>query len=362
MIVWFNCKISDVRPTPQPRHNLLSPSRVDIAKYSFASFEPLIPLTSKFIFNLEMADGHKDQQPEMQQWLESIFPKDKLILNWYRCNNLAQWNEMKEVINSIDDDLIFPAGNEDHVFLDSSIDVFQSCLEFVKNSDAYNTVFGTSHWPESIRSAAFFNAAVYKDCALFPMENNDSLRVMKKEFFNWYIDQVRDPNMLIFRTENWNAITLPKNNVVIPLKEQCRHFDGYNHVGSDPNIVPPLDIPAGFFERDIKIRYGFDDVLPGWVNINPTAENLLAVSDKNATDYRWCLEDIPLFWKSRISEIAVNDSRDEQILQEARDTNLLLTTRVNINWPHFGITFDASNLPPAEWINDYTLALEFSND
>ena len=364
MIVWFNCKISDIRLSHQNRFNLDNPSRVDVAKYSFASFEPLIPLTSKFIFNLEMADAHKDQQQEMQEWLESIFPADKLIMNWYRCDNLAQWNEMRELINSIDDDLIFPAGNEDHIFLDSNIEVFKNCLDFVKNSDAYNTVFGTSHWPESIRSASYYNASVYKNknCAMFPMQNNDALRVMKKEFFNWYIDQIKDPNMLIFRTENWNSVVLPMNNIVVPMKEQFRHFDGYSHVNVDPNIVAPLTIPPGFFQNSITVKYGFDDLDPTCVNINPIKQNLFAVSKSDSTDYKWCLEDIPAFWQSRIKDTIVNENVEHDVLREERDKHLLLSTRVKIDWPHFNITFDESNYPPADWINDYTLALEFNDD
>ena len=56
MIIWFNCKITDVRLNPQSivRYNLRNDNRFDVARYSFASFAPLEPLTTKFIFNLEM--------------------------------------------------------------------------------------------------------------------------------------------------------------------------------------------------------------------------------------------------------------------------------------------------------------------
>ena len=53
MIVWFNCKITDERLNPQNiiRYNLRDDNRFDVARYSFASFAPLEPLVSKFIFN-----------------------------------------------------------------------------------------------------------------------------------------------------------------------------------------------------------------------------------------------------------------------------------------------------------------------
>ena len=56
MIVWFNCKITDNRLNPEniERYNLRNDNRFDVARYSFASFAPLAPLVSKFIFNLEL--------------------------------------------------------------------------------------------------------------------------------------------------------------------------------------------------------------------------------------------------------------------------------------------------------------------
>jgi hypothetical protein len=133
MIVWFNCKISDIRPNPQPRYNLRHDDRFDIAKYSFASFAPLSPLVSKFIFNLEMADAYVGREADMEAWLKSVLPADKLELNWFRCDTKEQWEDLRNQVNELDDDLIFPAGNEDHVFMDSSITVIEELLELIKN-------------------------------------------------------------------------------------------------------------------------------------------------------------------------------------------------------------------------------------
>ena len=157
MIVWFNCKISDIRPNPQPRYHLRDDNRFNVARYSFASFVPLLPLISKIVFNLEMADGHSRQQAEMEEWLRKIFPEDKLIINWYRCNNIAQWREMQAVFNEIDDNLIFPAGNEDHIFMDSNHNVLKQCMHGVNHTPEINATIMTSHWPESVRAAHHFD-------------------------------------------------------------------------------------------------------------------------------------------------------------------------------------------------------------
>lgn len=362
MIVWFNCKISDIRPNPQPRYHLRNDNRFDIARYSFASFVPLLPLISKIVFNLEMADGHAHQQAEMEEWLREIFPADKLIINWYRCNNIAQWREMQTVFNEIDDDLIFPAGNEDHIFMDSKPDILKSCLNGTKLNDAVNIVVMTSHWPESIRAAHHFNGIHFSQglWSCYQTGNNDAIRIMKKEFFNWYIDQVKNPDMFVFRTEQWNAIALPENLLVVPTKEQFRHFDGYTHVGIGAEYVPPLEIPPGFFDKNITIKYGFSERDSNCVNVNPTVENLYA-ADGIGTDYKWCLEDIPAFWKPYIKEIIIADDIDEIAMKEARDINLLTMSRLHFSWPHYGVNFDESNYPPVEWLNPHMLLAEFSD-
>ena len=375
MIVWFNCKISDIRPNPQPRYHLRDDNRFDIARYSFASFVPLLPVISKIVFNLEMADGHSHQQAEMEDWLRKIFPEDKLIMNWYRCNNIAQWREMQTIFNEIDDNLIFPAGNEDHIFMDSNIDVLQNCIHWssvpqtnliwpkeIDPSSPINAVIMTSHWPESIRAAYHFSGTQFGSMPsiMYSIGNNDAIRIMKKEFFDWYIDQVKDPDMFVFRTEHWNAITLPENLLVVPTKEQFRHFDGYAHVGIGADYSPPLEIPPGFFEQSITIKYGFDEHDPDCVNINPLTENLYA-ADGVGTDYKWCLEDIPAFWKPYIKEIITAPGIDESAMKEARDINLLTMSRLHFEWPHYGVRFDESNYPPTAWLNPHMLLAEFSD-
>ena len=360
MIVWFNCKISDIRPNPQPRYHLRNDNRFDIARYSFASFVPLLPLISKIVFNLEMADGHSHQQAEMEEWLLKIFPKDKLIINWYRCNNIAQWREMQSLFNEIDDDLIFPAGNEDHIFMDSNIEVFKEALISINESRDPGATLMTSHWPESIRAVTHFNGVKLGNLVSYSIGNNDAIRVMKKEFFNWYIDQVKNLDMFIFRTEHWNAIGLPNNLIHVPTKEQFRHFDGYAHVNIGPDYAPPLDIPVGFFESAITVKYGFADRDPDCVNINPMSDTLYA-ADGAGTDYKWCLADIPVFWKSYIKEIIVAPNIDEAAMKEARDINVLTTSRLHFDWSHIGVRFDESNYPPVDWMNPHMLLAEFSD-
>ena len=364
MIVFFNCKISDIRLTPQPRYNLRNDNRFDVARYSFASFAPLAPLVSKFIFYLEMADGHAGQEAEMQQWLEEVLPKEKLSLHWHRCNNIAQWREAAVEIDAIDDNLIFPAGNEDHIFMDSNTEVFRRGLELISNDPDPAAVLMTSHYPEGIRSSHYYKGELSAcgNYVSYTFGNNDALRVMKKEFFNWYLDQVKDPNMLIFRTEHWNNIILPTNKIYIPTKEQFRHYDGYAHVKIGPGVVPPLEIPNGFFtDLGMTIKYGFDVRDNNAVNINPLANALYSADPVNGTDYKFTLDDLPAFWRPHIRQCIKAPYIDNDAMRVARDQHFYDMTKVDIDWHHVGVKFDQSNLSPAKWIQNHMLVTQLQD-
>ena len=98
--------------------------------------------------------------------------------------------------------------------------------------------------------------------------------------------------------------------------------DGYYHQYITNNQCPAINIPPGFFENDIKIRYGYDDYLEGWVNVNPKNPNYYAY-DKSGTDYKFTLNEIPLFWKDKISLIDSNPNIDEKEMLQYRLKSVL---------------------------------------
>ena len=365
MIVWFNCKITDERLNPQNiiRYNLRDDNRFDVARYSFASFAPLEPLVSKFIFNLELADQHQGRELEMESWLRSLFPNDKLVIHWNRRNTIADWRKFQEEIADIDDDLIFPAGNEDHIFLDSNIEVFRQGLEYIKNDSNPYAVLMTSHWPESIRASFVYNGELYScgNFVTYNMPNNDAIRVMKRFYFNQYIDSVKDESMTLFRTEHWNSIGFVNNKIYVPTKEQFRHFDGYAHVQVGPDVCPPMEIPPNFF-NGMTVRYGFNDRKDDCLNVNPLAENLYTVDSVNGSEYKFVKSEFPAFWKNHTSNQIENPNVNEDELNTAYDHYLLDLTRIYINWYHVGQVFNEQNWPPASWLNNHTKKYLFTDE
>jgi hypothetical protein len=87
-----------------------------------------------------------------------------------------------------------------------------------------------------------------------------------------------------------------------------------------PHICPPLHIPKGFFKRNIKILYCGErkDLQPGWTLVNPTLP-YYSVNKAIGTDYKYLIEEFPLFWRDRISEIKIAKTLPRKMLLDARN-------------------------------------------
>lgn len=104
----------------------------------------------------------------------------------------------------------------------------------------------------------------------------------------------------------------------IPTRELCRHFDGYHRRtinNIDINKCPPLFIPPGFWEKDIKIVYG--ERLSGYVNINLSKDYSCVSPD--GTDIK---THIPLFWMDRIKKIIVNNEAVWDVANAVRERDI----------------------------------------
>jgi len=333
------------------RGNLSTPNKLDVLKYSLASYAVAYPW-KRVILNLELDPDYisLDRKQELKEFIYETFKNTEIFYSERRNIHQKDWINSYKLIN---DDIVFYQGNHDHIFIDSSTSYLK---ELVKLREEYGEKLSilTSHFPEAIRTAkghyidlskgetkpSFFsdeykikNNHVYRTGKMI-----DSLIIITKEIFkNWFVEG--DWNLInippsifpsgkieLARTEGTGIINISgikeiinspmlDQSIIVPFKEIFRHFDGYWHQYISNNQCPALDIPPGFFESNIKIRYGYDDYKEGWVNINPKNPYYYAY-DKRGTDYKFTLEELPLFWKCRISEIDSNPNIDnEEMIQ-----------------------------------------------
>jgi hypothetical protein len=188
-----------------------------------------------------------------------------------------------------------------------------SGINAVKNDPDPNCLFHFSHWPESIRVAKYNNGILQEDkntIKVLDFKDCDSMSALKcGRFMNyWYGERAYDMigDTAIPRTDELTKVGYDKIAATsyFPTRELIRHFDGYSHVGNLMNHTPPLYIPYGFFDNNIKISIGTNDRVDGYTTFNPNSEYLYA-ADQSGCDYRWISSDIPLFWRGKISEIIV---------------------------------------------------------
>lgn len=381
MVLFVNCFITNQSSTggaweaaglKQDRGNLTKDSKVDVLKYSLASFAKFYPWKRAIIKVQLDADYYSEETKEkLEKFIRKEFKNIDLIFSDKRIVTQQEW---KEVYNLINDDLIHVYCSHDHTILDSSPEYFTRLIESVKKDyiNDYVTI-AFSHWSEFIRNAKCGPTNTHRDNPPtfynedYKIEDNyvsfkghcyDSIHIYSKKLFedfflkgNWddalqiyppnifksghleltRIDGVGITDLNFIRNRVLNIPT-PKQRVIIPYREISRHYDGYSYHGITNNQVPSINIPIGFFENNIKIRYGYDDRKEEWVNINPKSEYYYAY-DKSGVDYKFTLREIPLFWKDKISEIDINPNIDEAEMLQYRLKTILEMIYTSPNHP-----------------------------
>ncbi len=380
MILLVNTFMTNESPTngaweaagiKQDRGNLKKDYKIDILKYNLSSFSTMYPW-KRVIIKVQLdTDYDSDKiRLDLENYVKEEFKNFDLHFSFKR--NLIQqdWIDTYSLVN--DDDFIYCFCGHDHIFMDYSQEYIEQIISSVKQeSNPYTTIL-VSHFPDHIRTAKagpprhsdlgpeFYhtNYKLEENYTSHDGYNYDSITIISKVLYeDWFlkgkwddiyhryppglfksghielprIDGVGKTDLNFIRNKLLNIPT-PKQKIITPYRELSRHYDGYFFHGITNDQVPSIEIPEGFFENNIKIRYGYDDRKEGWVNINPKSEYYYA-SNKLGADYKLTLKEIPLFWKHRISEIDINPNIDEiEMIQYRLKTVLeMVYTSPNFN-------------------------------
>lgn len=331
-----------------PRHD-----RFDIFKYCLASYSVLEPLVTKFHLYIQLADDCAGREAELEPYIRELFPSDKLDLRWYRNNHTKDWRQVCEEHLSDDNEVIWFAGNDDHIFIDYNLDMVQAAISTLQNDPDPLSVVYYSHWPEQIRMSHLLGGELIEDgnFVKYHWQNYDGIQMFKAARFKRYWYDADYGNDLVFRPDdlkNHYGYSLP-SWFYAPTREMVRHYDGYVHIGWDViDIVPALYIPPGFFANDVTIRIGFNDRDNNCTNFNPKSVNLFNTNPLSA-DYRWLEDDIPMFWKSKVKTVIYNN-KDENFI-ESRNIAFLKMSRFPLTC--FGHEFTEKKAPPESWFEKH---------
>lgn len=295
--------------------------KIDVVKYTLASYSKI--KWDKVVIRFECEDP--SQISSFTAYCRELFQTADIVNE--RSATAAQYFDALTALNERDDTWIFFSPNNDHPYLAEPGDLnrFVSIADKVSTDhpdQAVSLLF--SHFTESMLDNRItdpqwgyfgfkFKKVIYEDADVVVTTSNiaplDSIQVFKLGYLKQLFSATKNTGRVI-RLEDTEFCSSPDHNLiqVSPKIELCRHYDSYSHL---MNYVPPLFIPDGFFEKEIKIRYGYNNAIKGWVNVNPLKESIgLEVDLLNLQD------DIPCFWKDRLSAFDKNPLFPQDIKKE----------------------------------------------
>ena len=351
------------------RGNLNTPNKIEVVKYALSSTAKAYTWKRAIIkIELDSDFSSEKEKNDLEAFVREEFKGIELFFFNTRNKFQEDWIETYDLIN---DNFIYYQGNHDHIFFNTSNEYLKNIVDKVKHDVDYQyKTIVTSHWCEIVRAAKCgyikpywvgepsnpnqYNPTEFNenyiekdDFITFDGFAFDSYNIITKDlYYNWFLKGDWSGNLVqsgIFptnrielpRTEGVGIVGLkelkdtlkvptPIQKMYVPYEEIFRHFDGHWHQKISNDICPAIDIPVGYFEKQMKIRYGYDDYKEGWININPKNDHYYAF-DKTGTDYKFTLDDIPYIWKDRIIDIDSNPNISNEEMVQFRLKSILET-------------------------------------
>jgi len=316
--------------------NYKMPSKIDIAKYSLASYAqyPWEHVLIKY-----EVDNENDYKI-LDEYILKLFPSAQIFHK--RSDSFKSFQESLEIINSFECNWVFYASNNDQPWIGANADYVDDLISIANNFESkyeYISIKYT-HFSESLsicskdspinllygRDIKYIEDNSKATVILRKQGDNTGAQIVNKSLLNYWFSSANYPDKRIIRSEDIRYLYLTTNQlVIIPKKEICAHFDGFPHtIGTNHEIadyqIPPLLIPRGFFEEKIKLRYGFEDYKDGWLNINPIIKKYI-FEGINGVDLKIEKANFPTFWSNKISQLDINNNVDTNILKKAIEKN-----------------------------------------
>lgn len=355
MILYFDSFITDVPfnksfidPNKWVREsvpNYAMPSKIDIAKYTLASYATYP--WSHVLIRYTLADTSRIA--EFEAYARSLFPN--AVIMQPNSANQTEYRKSLAIMNEWNDDWIWYAPNNDHPIMTHDLSIIDTVLAkaktFARTHEYVSVIYshfsefinitkrGTPFWKQFGRDTTIIDEDTDTISYIQKSGENAAIQIVNKKLFAYWFDSEEMGDAVIWRSEDVRKFHLTPNQlIVMPKREIAAHFDGYSHtirglaeIAADQ--VPPLIIPKGFFSSAIKIIYGYKTYNPNYTNVNPTASNYSFENAHDGTDIKLSEEHIPFFWKGRIAEFERNPDTKKEVVQNAVAHN-----RAIINEPY----------------------------
>jgi hypothetical protein len=228
-------------------------SRYEIFKYTLNSYKD-IPFSELYFFIL-LDDEFIHLKEDLTQFIIKTFPQ-KINITFDRYYKQIQWVPfIRTLREKHGDELVWFTQNDDHVFVDFNLDILQEGIELLKREPNPHKSLYFSHWPEQIKLCGKYkNQTRIQNYVKYDLSLLDSIQIFGLSFlydifvnYTWKQDHVRIDSILNELTNTPAEDNPLRQTIYVPLREMCRHFDGYDHVGMNPNDCGPLVLPKNTF-------------------------------------------------------------------------------------------------------------------
>ena len=232
-------------------------SRYDIFKYTLTSYKHL-PFSELYFF-ISLDDEFVHLKKDLIKFIMETFPlkKNKIHIVFERYSKQLQWAPFIQTLMKKHgkDELVWFTQNDDHVFVDFNLDILEEGLDLLKREPNPHKSLYFSHWPEQIKLSGKYNTHtrvqhyIKYELSLLDCVQIFGLSFLYDIFVNhtWKKDHNRIDSVLNELTSKPSEDNPLRQTIYVPLREMCRHFDGYNHIKMDPQNCGPLVLPINTF-------------------------------------------------------------------------------------------------------------------
>ena len=293
------------------RGNLPTFDKFEILKYTISSLA-VIPW-EKAVINIELGSVYKIFESTIREHVEKEFNNIDYKFSNKRAKTIKDWQKIANQLIEYEDEVLWYAGNHDHVFLGKNLDLFHKIENLLKNQDEPFTVVSHSH--------RFFTRilphTILPEYVKASIKNLDAMSCLRTKYF-WEFWNSFDPSDAYIPRSDW-VKTSEQNlewNIYSYHELLCEHFDGSHYFHKNliaANNDQPLIIPDNFYDN-LKIKFGKPE--PGYYTFNPLYSYSKVVDPIDGVDSFMTLDDIPLFWKSRIKEIKIDSDIDMDLAND----------------------------------------------
>jgi hypothetical protein len=230
-------------------------NRLEVFKHTLKSYSR-IKWERIFLF-IKLDSEFKSQKEELEFFIAAIFCDIPIAIEWTRYERQSDWQVFVEMITR-ENKLIWFTQNDDHPFIDTDLKVLNEGINLLnQDPEPYRSLY-FSHWPEILKlSGKLAYPELVGSYVKFKATLIDSIQIFSSDLFrylfldlDWRGKRYARIDTLLRQRSIWGQsegnTDLELQNIYVPLRELCRKFFGYDHVGMEnvSALQPAYEIQA----------------------------------------------------------------------------------------------------------------------